>query len=236
MKPIRLALLASGGGTTAEFVFKTCREGVLRGLVEPVCLIASAEGIGAIERLKNARFDGSVHVCNPRVLGKGLGDELCQIMKQHDVDWFGQCGWLPMTPIVVIENFHGINQHPAPVPYFGGKGMYSRAPHAAVIEFSRMVERQVCTEATAQLVAPDYDEGSILAWTSTPVYLGDTVESLQQRLLPIEWETQVTALWRIANNNGSPPKPVESSFVLMPGEEELLEQAKEKARKLYPRG
>lgn len=242
MSKIRLAMLVSGSGTTAEFIFKACQEkGDLFGLIEPVCLIASAEGVGAIERLQKAGFKGRISVCNPRTLGKKLGDALCQELHDCEVDWFGQYGWLPMTPVEVIENFHGINQHPAPVPYFGGKGMYGLAPHAAVIEFrrlavERMEERQVSTEATAQLVAKDYDEGPIIAWTAIPVLDGDTAESLQKELLPLEWRTQVKALDLIARNGGNPTRPVESSFELLEEEEDLLVEAKKYARKQYPHG
>ena len=237
MSIIRLAMMVSGGGTTAKYVFKACSSGgELHGLVQPVCLIASAEDIGAIKRLDKAGFKGKVFICNPRELGKNLGGALCQEMDDCEVDWFGQYGWLPMTPSVVINNFHGINQHPAPVPYFGGRGMYSRAPHAAVIEFSRLAKRQVCTEATAQLVAPEYDRGAIIAYTTMLVFPEDTVESLQQRLLPLEWQTQVTALKRIAQNGGNPPMPLESDFELLPGEKKLLEEAKRMAREQYPRG
>lgn len=237
MKPIQLAMLVSGSGTTAKHVYEACLSGgKLHGLVQPVCLIASAEGIGAIERLRNTGFEGRISICDPRKLGKNLGGALCQEMDDCEVDWFGQYGWLPMTPSIVIENFHGINQHPAPVPYFGGKGMYSRAPHAAVINFRDLVQRKVKTEATAQLVAPEYDEGGIIARISMDVLPEDTVDELQRRLLPLEWQTQVLALKRIALNGGNPPVPVESDFELLPGEEELLERAKEMARKQYPRG
>ncbi|MCX6812488.1 MAG: formyltransferase family protein [Candidatus Berkelbacteria bacterium] len=236
-KPIRLALLASGSGTTCEQIFRACQKcGELFGLVEPVCLVISSADAGAINRLKNAGFAGEIYICNPKIVGKEkFADELISIFQKEKIDWFGQYGWLPLMPVEVIKKFHGINQHPAPVPFFGGRGMYGRTPHAAIINFRYLVGRPVKTEATAQIVAEKYDAGEIIATMLTEVRENDMVKSLQARVLPLEWKTQIEALKIISENNGE-ILPAKSNFTLLPGEEKILLKAKEQAIKSYPKG
>ena len=235
---IRLAIFASGGGTTAQYILRqTLPGGVLNELVEVRCLIASRRDIGAIEKFQTSDFTGTIYVCDKRKhTVESYKQAILDILRSEEIDWFGQYGWLPKMPEEVISAFQGINQHPAAVPHFGGKGMYSRAPHKAVINFARNVERQICTVATAQLVAPEYDEGGILAEVPLLVNPNWTAEQLRDQLLPLEWQCQVLALLRIAAFGGATPLSVRSVFELQPGEEELLEAAKAAAITAYPYG
>lgn len=234
--PIRYALLASGGGTTACAIIDACEEGgPLHGFIEPVCLIASKPGIGAIEKAQ-ARGVAAYALQHKTLRDPNqMARIFDMIWKQVHFDWFGQHGWLPLTPPSIINRWPGINQHPAPVPFFGGRGMYSRAPHAAVINFARLVGRTIQTEATAQMIAPEFDQGDrIFAWP-VEVSPDDTVEELQQRVLPLEHGVQIGALLQMVNYDGHPPT-VPSHFELHPDERELLEKAKHLARQTYPRG
>lgn len=243
---IRLAMMASGGGTTAEHIWRQCQEGgMLYGLVEPVCLVASRPGIGAVKRLREAGFRGRIHVVCP---GDLRDEQMLEVwlsgaFRYEEIDWFGQYGWLPRTPARIAQDFRGINQHPAPVPWFGGQGMYGRAPHSAVLRFFSRANRSECqTEVTAQLVHPEFDQGARIAViTHEPLALRygrspDNVEEMRWELLRLEHQVQVEALLRIVAHDGEIPPPVESSFELRTGEEELLTEAKAWAIAAYPHG
>ena len=236
---IRLAALVSGGGTTAFSILnQTLEGGQLHGLFEIPCLIASKPGIGAIEKFEGVGFTGNIYVREPSGYAGpfGFADELVKIMSYEKIELFGQYGWLPMTPAGVIKRFKGINQHPAPVPHFGGQGMYGLAPHQAIINFARMVDRPIMTAATAQVVDEQYDLGHILAEVPLPVNPEWSAEELQKELLSLEWLCQMHALLRVsAYRNGFPPA-VKSVFTLLPGEEEILAKAKAEAIRQYPRG
>jgi phosphoribosylglycinamide formyltransferase-1 len=69
-----------------------------------------------------------------------------------------------------------LNTHPAPLPRFGGRGMYGtrvdRAVLAAGVDASA---------ATIHLVDADYDTGLVLADRPVPVLPGDDIASLQAR-------------------------------------------------------
>jgi phosphoribosylglycinamide formyltransferase 1 len=74
-----------------------------------------------------------------------------------------------------------INIHPALLPDFGGKGMYGRRVHEAVLASGARE-----TGATVHLVDEEYDRGAVLAQARVPVLPGDTPELLAQRVLEAE--------------------------------------------------
>lgn len=115
-----------------------------------------------------------------------------------------QNGWLPKTPAMVIDAFPGniYNQHPGPVPEFGGKGMYGRRVHAAVLLFKRLTKSdQMWTEAVVQRAAYKFDSGIVVKSQRVEILPKDTVDDLQQRVLPVEHELQIQLLDDVVNGN-----------------------------------
>ncbi|MEZ5032520.1 MAG: phosphoribosylglycinamide formyltransferase [Saprospiraceae bacterium] len=74
-----------------------------------------------------------------------------------------------------------LNIHPALLPRYGGKGMYGKHVHEAVIAAGE-------TESgiTIHLVNDHYDEGTILFQARCPVHPGDTPEQLAERIHQLE--------------------------------------------------
>lgn len=237
--PVRLAMFASGAGTTAARVFQESTQGSLKGLIDPVCLVVSRADVKAIEHLISLGWDKDcIFVINPRAYSssKMFGQAILEVLGKQNIDWFGQYGWLPKTPENVVQGYPGINQHPGPVPEFGGEGMYGLAVHEAVIRFCRLVKRPICTEATAHLVATEYDQGGVIFSRRLPVRPSDTAEELRQRLLPIEHRVQIEALKKVAQSNGL-PEFVQRRVPLVYGHEfPALHKAKAAAREAYPHG
>jgi len=71
--------------------------------------------------------------------------------------------------------------HPAPLPRFGGAGMYGLRVHDAVLG-AGLKE----TEVTVHFVDEEYDSGDVIARWPVPVYEGDTAELLAERVLKVE--------------------------------------------------
>lgn len=237
----RYALLASGSGTTAEKIIQACRseDGLLYGLIEPACLIASKPDIGAIKKAIEAGISKDhIYVVEPKGFSSPdkFGGALIKIFRDEDINLFGQHGWLPKTPGNVVDEFIGINQHPGPVPHFGGQGMYGRRVHSAILHFRRLSKNPIWTEATAQLVAPEFDAGKVILSQPIPVHDDDTVETLQSRVLPVEHLVQILALMKIVAYNGIHFNNVDTSSPIFANELQFLEKAKELAIADYPHG
>ncbi len=204
---MRVALLISGSGTTAESIIRATQDGRLAG-VEIACVIASSTEAGGIERTKKAGVpEKDVLVLSPKSFSsrEEFGEAIIKECRARGVDFVGQYGWLVKTPENVIEAFEGriANQHPGPLdpgrPDFGGKGMFGRRVHAARLFFVRAVNRDFWTEATAHRVVAEYDKGAVLCAKQVPILPDDTPESLQARVLPVEHEVQIETLAMFAN-------------------------------------
>lgn len=237
----RLASLISGGGTTMEAIIKAIQSGEVP--MEIACIIASTPSAGGIEKAKKLGIPAEdILVINPedfRVDGKvdqeKFGDAILKELKKRKVDLVMQNGWMPLTPKNVIEKFRGaiFNQHPGPVPEFGGKGMYGKRVHAAVLEFRKMTGRDFLSEAICQIVDPDFDMGAVVKSAQIEIIDDDTPEVLAARVLPIEHRVQVEFLKDVASGN---VHEVMRPPIVLEDQKKILEEAKQKAIAMYPKG
>lgn len=237
------AMLISGGGTTMARILDESATGCLKGKFSPRLVIASRPDAGGIQKARDRGIDDSNIIVVTR---KDWPDEqirgevMLEACRKRGVEFVGQYGWLPKTPRNVVEAYRNtiVNQHPGPLrpgrPGFGGQGMMGTAVHTAVLWFARNVGREFpFTEAIAQRVAFDYDEGAILHLKQVPIQKRDDIGLLQGRVLPAEHEVQVEALLAFAENRVT---ELNLSDIVLPEEVSLLEQAKTIATTLYPHG
>ena len=86
-------------------------------------------------------------------------------------------GWLCLLDIPATYQGRVINIHPALLPSFGGKGMYGRRVHQAVIDQGCKV-----SGCTVHFVDASYDTGPIVIQRACPVLEDDTAETLAHRV------------------------------------------------------
>jgi phosphoribosylglycinamide formyltransferase-1 len=113
------------------------------------------------------------------------------------------------VPAGVIEQYRGriVNIHPALLPAFGGRGMYGRRVHQAVLASGARE-----SGATVHLVDEVYDRGEVLARARVPVLPDDDPDRLAARVLEAEHRL-LPAVVLAAARAGRPvplPEPVES--------------------------
>jgi phosphoribosylglycinamide formyltransferase 1 len=106
-------------------------------------------------------------------------------------DWICLAGLMRLLPFEVLQAFPNriLNIHPALLPRFGGKGMYGRHVHEAVIQSG---EKE--SGVTIHYVNEHYDEGEILLQLRCEVRPDDTPETLAARVLKLEHEAYAKAL------------------------------------------
>jgi formyltetrahydrofolate-dependent phosphoribosylglycinamide formyltransferase len=112
----------------------------------------------------------------------------------QDVTVVCLAGYLRLLPVEVLRKFPGrvLNIHPALLPKFGGKGMYGRHVHEAVIASGDSE-----SGASVHLVDERYDEGQVLVQRRCSVLPDDTPQSLAARVLTEEHLAYVEALQRL---------------------------------------
>ncbi|MCK5533936.1 phosphoribosylglycinamide formyltransferase, partial [bacterium] len=71
-----------------------------------------------------------------------------------------------------------MNIHPALLPAFGGKGMYGKHVHQAVLEYGCKV-----SGVTVHFINENYDQGAVILQETVKVLDNDTPETLASRIL-----------------------------------------------------
>ena len=178
--PIRLAVCASGGGTTLRNLIDRTHDGRLRA--EVVQVVASRPGIGAIERAEHAGIPVSVEVRGKRpldVFSAGVFDPI----RRSGADLVILGGFLSLVQIPPDYAGRVINIHPSLIPAFSGKGFHGGAVHRAAIDAG--VKLSGCTVHFAD---DTYDTGPIIFQVPVPVLNDDTPETLAARVFEAECE------------------------------------------------
>ena len=175
-----------------QAIIDACGSGRLPAV--PAVLISNNGSSGALDRAAVHRIPayvlGGEKFRDPAVLDQAMADTL----QKHRVDLVVLAGYMKRIGPRTLAAFPRriINVHPALLPAHGGRGMYGRHVHAAVIAAG-----EAETGVTIHLVDSGYDTGPIIAQCRVPVLPGDTAESLAARVLPVEHQLYVEALARI---------------------------------------
>jgi phosphoribosylglycinamide formyltransferase-1 len=125
-------------------------------------------------------------------------------LREKNIDLVVLAGYLRLVPAAVVAAYRRriINTHPSLLPAFGGKGMYGRRVHQAVLA-SGVRE----TGVTVHLVDEVYDRGVVLAQSRVPVLHDDTPERLAARVLEAEHRLLPAAVLAAATAGHPVPLP-----------------------------
>jgi formyltetrahydrofolate-dependent phosphoribosylglycinamide formyltransferase len=175
--PVRLAVLASGGGSNLQAIIDHLDALGAARAAEVVLVASNRADAGALARARGRRIASDV-IADP-----ADGRALVRLLDEHRVELIALAGYLKLVPHEVTERWRGriVNVHPALLPAFGGPGMYGRHVHQAVIAAG---QRE--SGATVHQVDDSYDRGAIVAQERVPVEPGDTPDSLAARVLAAE--------------------------------------------------
>lgn len=176
----RIAVFASGGGTDFQSVIDA---NLAENFCEISVLIASKDGIGAIERAKKHGIRAEVFSKADYPDLEELYEKLAALLNGLGVDYIVLAGWLKIIPESFIKKFEDriINIHPSLIPAFCGGGYYGLKVHRAVLEYGAKI-----SGCTVHFVNEVPDGGAIIAQRAVDVEDGDTPELLQERILEVE--------------------------------------------------
>ncbi len=178
-RPLRIAVLLSGNGTSLENLFEHIDRGEVPG--EIAVVIASKEKAFGLER---ARQRGVPAIAVPRdqyESGSAFNDALHAALDEYEIDLVALLGFLSLFELRGRYEGRALNVHPALIPAFSGKGYYGKRVHEAVLAAGAKV-----TGATVHFVDEEYDKGPILVQEAIPVNEDDDAESLANRVQEAE--------------------------------------------------
>jgi phosphoribosylglycinamide formyltransferase 1 len=185
----RIAVFASGAGTTAEALMVACESGRLPARV---ALLVGNNSRAEVFARASAFSVPSCHISSVTHPDDQTRDEfILAVLVQHDVTHVVLAGYTKRLGPATLTAFSGrvFNTHPALLPAFAGQGMYGERVHAAVL-----ASGVATTGATVHLVTTEYDEGPVIAQVEVPVRPGDDVIQLARRVQEAERTLLIEAL------------------------------------------
>jgi phosphoribosylglycinamide formyltransferase 1 len=189
VKPLQLCVFASGKGSNFSAILDAIDKGALRAEVRVV--ISNHPGAGALETARNRGIPAEAVSSGDDDSRTRFVERLIGVLNRHGADFIALAGYLKRIPPEVVAAYPDriTNIHPALLPAFGGKGMYGRRVHEAVLENGCKV-----TGVTIHLVDEKYDCGPIVMQQCVAVLDDDTPDTLAARVLEVEHSLYPKAL------------------------------------------
>ena len=186
-RPIRLAVLISGGGTTLTNLVAKMQSGVLSAEIPLV--IASRSDCSGIQRAAEAGLRCEVLQRKSFANVGEFSAAVFLLCREAQVDLVICGGFLSLLDIPTDYSGRIMNIHPALIPAFCGKGMYGHHVHEAVL-----VRGAKVSGCTVHFVDNEYDHGPIILQRVIPVAENDTPEALAARVFAAECEAFPAAI------------------------------------------
>ncbi|MBX9656856.1 phosphoribosylglycinamide formyltransferase [bacterium] len=187
---LRLAVFASGSGTTLQNLIDRSQEGRLDASV--VVVISDQEKAKALDRARAVNVPAHYLPYRLKEVSK-YSHEAFEICRQVKADLVVLAGFLKLIHIPQDFVGHVINVHPSLIPAFCGKGCYGHHVHEAAIE--RGVKVSGCT---VHYCDNEYDHGPIILQQVVEVTSEDDADSLATKVQAAEREALPEAIQLIS--------------------------------------
>lgn len=187
MKPVRIAILASGRGSNFDAIAEAVTQKRLNA--EIVALLSDQPKTGALEK---AAKRGIPTLVVPAEKDRKAHDrKVIEALRSFNPRFLVLAGYMRIVTGELIEAFRSdrgysriVNIHPSLLPSFPGLHGYSQAFHHGA----------KLTGVTVHLVEQDVDSGPICAQESFSIADCRSAEEVEQRGLPIEHRLYPAAL------------------------------------------
>jgi phosphoribosylglycinamide formyltransferase-1 len=178
---MNIAFLASHGGSNMQAIIDAVNQGQINANL--VAVICNNSGSKAMRRAESENIP-SYHISDLTHGSPDAADSaIVKILRKNGTDLVVLAGYMKKIGDQTLKAYQGriLNIHPALLPKYGGKGMYGKRVHEAVLESGDSV-----SGVTIHLIDEKYDNGPILAQEEVAVLENDTTDSLAARVLEKE--------------------------------------------------
>jgi phosphoribosylglycinamide formyltransferase-1 len=174
-----IAIFASGEGTNAENLFNYFNNDKR---VKIKLVFTNSDTAAVIEKAE--RYKKNVQIISKSSL-REYTSQIIEFLKAEQIHLIVLAGFLLHIPESLVKAFPNqiINIHPSLLPQYGGKGMYGKHVHEAVINNN---EKE--SGITIHYVNEEYDKGEIILQAKCEVFAYDTPISLSEKIKKLEFE------------------------------------------------
>jgi phosphoribosylglycinamide formyltransferase 1 len=178
-RPVRLAILISGGGRTMLNIDKAIKADQLPAQI--VTVICSRKEIKGVQLSRQIGFEPAIIRVKDCPDVESFSQKIVEMLDAAKVDLVIQAGWLCLWHIPERYANRVMNIHPALLPSFGGQGMWGHHVHEAVLRAGCKV-----SGCTVHFCTNEYDQGPIIIQRTCPVFDDDTPDTLADRVFEQE--------------------------------------------------
>jgi phosphoribosylglycinamide formyltransferase-1 len=192
-KPLPLAVLISGGGTTLRNLLERIEAGTLSAEVKLV--ISSTAKAGGLRFAEQASISSLVAHPKDYASPEAYSEAIFAPCRAAGVALVVMGGFL--KHVLIPDDFESrvINIHPGLIPAFCGKGYYGHYVHQAVLDYGARI-----SGCTVHFADNEYDHGPIILQRTVDVLDDDTPETLAARVFQQECEAYPEAIQLIAED------------------------------------
>ena len=189
----KIGILSSHNGSGYITIDEACKNKVLNA--EVAVVISNNSDANVLKSAKERETPNLV--INSKLFPDiDLDEKITSLFVEYGCDYIFLSGYMKKLESKLITTFENkiINSHPALLPKFGGKGMYGRFVHEAVISANEKV-----SGVTIHFVNEEYDEGEFILQNSLDINPNTTVDELENNIKKLESTSIVEALQKLIN-------------------------------------
>lgn len=186
---MKIAIFVSGGGTNLQNIIDEVESGYLQNV--EISMVMTDRDCYAIERSLDK--DIRTYVLDRNSFSEDAEHNLID----EEIDLIVLAGFLTILSPEFTAKWGSkmINIHPSLLPKFGGKGMYGKKVHKAVLEANESV-----SGATVHYVTAGVDEGEIITQGTFEIEQGDQIADLQRKVAEVEKVILIEAIKKISES------------------------------------
>ncbi len=187
----RIGILSSHNGSGFDIIQKACETKELNAQV--VLVISNNTNAKVLEKASSKNIPNFI-INAKKYPNENLDEKITNLMQEFKIDYIFLSGYMKKIEKNLINTFNNkiINSHPALLPKFGGKGMYGKNVHKAVIEAG---EKE--SGCTIHFVNENYDEGEFILQNSIKLNEKESIESLENRIKELESKSIIEAFKKL---------------------------------------
>lgn len=188
----KIGILASYNGSGFQTIQKAIEDKILDAkIVVVISNNSTANALNTAEQLNIPNF-----IINAKQYpDENLDEKITKLLLEYDCDYIFLSGYMKKIESNLIKAFEDkiINTHPALLPSkYGGKGMYGRFVHQAIIE-----NNEKKSGVTIHFVNEKYDDGKIILTKELDIKSDETVDSLESKIKDLETIAIVEAFEKV---------------------------------------
>ena len=172
----KVAILSSHNGSGFETLLKAQTMGKLD--INIILVISNNTDAKVLQKAKLNNID--TYIVNSSKY-TDPDDRIYTLLKKYDIDYVFLSGYMKKLSQTIVKNFKILNSHPSLLPKYGGKGMYGRFVHEAVV-----ANREKESGVTIHIVNEEFDKGKIVLQKKLALSEDETAQTLETKIKQLE--------------------------------------------------